>query len=164
MDSFLVVRPTGTSPNQAVASWVTSALAKATNEWRAQFRGDARVKDDSQISEADIANHNLVLFGDPQSNRLLARIADGLPIRWSEGSLRIGGQTFAAKTHVPMLIFPNPLNRQRYVVLNSGFTFAAAGTGSNAQQTPKLPDYAILDVEHGTVVLADFFDEQWSVK
>ena len=42
---------------------------------------------------------------------------------------------------------------------------AAAGAGSNAQQTPKLPDYAVLDIANsGTVVLADFFDEQWRVK
>jgi hypothetical protein len=63
------------------------------------------------------------------------------------------------------MIFPNPLNPERYVVLNSGFTFAAAGNASNAQQTPKLPDYAVLDVERGSaVVLADFFDEQWHLK
>ena len=43
--------------------------------------------------------------------------------------------------------------------------FVAAGAGSNAQQTPKLPDYAVLDVEDGdAVVLADFLDEQWRVK
>jgi hypothetical protein len=165
MDRFLVVRPTGTSANTTAAAWMSSTLAKATNEWRAQFRGDARVKDDSQINDADIANYNLVLFGDPKSNRLLARIVDKLPMQWSEQAVRIGTKAFAAKTHVPMLIFPNPLNPERYVVLNSGFTFAAAGTGSNAQQTPKLPDYAVLDVEHGgIVVLADFFDDQWRVK
>src|ERR1043166_5041148 len=83
MDSFLVVRPTEHSRYGFVESWISSQLAKATNEWRAQFRGDARVKDDSQVTDADIAAHNLVLFGDPQSNRLLTRIADKLPISWS---------------------------------------------------------------------------------
>ena len=63
-----------------------------------------------------------------------------------------------------MFIFPNPLNPKRYVVVNSGFTFAAAGSGSNAQQTPRLPDYAVLEVAGSSVVLADFFDEQWRVR
>lgn len=165
MDSFLVVRPTGRAQNEKCDAWVATQLAKATNEWRAQFRGDARVKDDTQVSDADIAAHNLVLFGDPQSNRLLARIADKLPIRWSRSAIELRAKAFASATHVLVLIFPNPLNPKRYVVLNTGFTFAAAGAGSNAQQTPKLPDYAVLDVEHGdAVVLADFFDEQWRVK
>jgi pimeloyl-ACP methyl ester carboxylesterase len=165
MDSFLVVRPTGRAQNEKCDAWIATHLAKATNEWRAQFRGDARVKDDTQVSDADIAAHNLVLFGDPQSNRLLARIADKLPMRWSRTAIELRAKAFASATHVLVLIFPNPLNPKRYVVLNSGFTFAAAGAGSNAQQTPKLPDYAILDMEHGdAVVLADFFDEQWWVK
>ena len=57
------------------------------------------------------------------------------------------------------------MNPQRYVVVNSGFTFAAAGSASNARQTPKLPDYAVLDTEHDdAVVLADFFDEQWRLR
>jgi len=82
MDSFLIVRPTGKAQNAKVAAWISARLAKATNEWRAQFRGDARVKDDSQVRDADIAAHNLILWGDPASNRLLARIARDLPIKW----------------------------------------------------------------------------------
>jgi hypothetical protein len=163
MDSFLVVRPTGEAQNTRVASWASSALAKATNDWRAQFRGDARVKDDSQVTDADIMANNLVLFGDPKSNRLLARIAGKLPIDWTAESVQVGNKKFPATTHVPVLIFPNPLNPQRYVVLNSGFTFATAGAGSNAQQTPKLPDYAVLDVTTDSVAVADFFDEQWKL-
>ncbi len=34
-----------------------------------QFRGDARVKDDKDVTDADIAAHNLVLWGDPQQQR-----------------------------------------------------------------------------------------------
>jgi len=164
VDSFLIVRPTGTAQNTNVGAWISSALAKATNEWRAQFRGDARVKDDSRIAEADIAANNLVLFGDPQSNRVLRRIIDKLPIQWDGDSVRVGEKTFSADMHVPVCIFPNPLNSARYVVLNSGFTFAEAGAGSNAQQTPKLPDYAVLNIESGETVLADFFDERWALK
>jgi hypothetical protein len=164
MDSFLMVRPTGTAQNEKAGTWISSQLARATNDWRAQFRGDARVKDDSEVTDADIAAHHLILWGDPQSNRLLARIADKLPIQWTAETVRAGDKTFAATNHVPAFIFPNPLNSQRYVVLNSGFTFPEAGKGSNARQTPKLPDYAVLDVITESVVLADFFDDQWRLR
>ena len=77
----------------------------------------------------------------------------------------MGRRSFSATNHVPAYIFPSPLSRRHYLVVNSGFTFAAAGLGSNAQQTPKLPDYAVFDLQrNGAVVLADFFDEQWKVR
>lgn len=165
MDSFLMVRPTGTAFSSKANRWITAQMEKATNEWRGQFRGDARVKDDVQVTDEDIAAHNLVLWGDPLSNRLLARIAEKLPIQWDGESVKAGGKTYSTVSHVPVFIFPNPLNPKRYVVINSGFTFAAAGTASNAQQTPKLPDYAVVDLDNnGAVVLDGFFDEQWKIR
>ena len=47
---------------------------------------------------------------------------------------------------MPILIFPNPLNPERYVVLNSGFTFREYDYLNNARQVPKLPDWAVVDV------------------
>lgn len=167
-ESFLVVRPTGPAWHPAIGDWVSRELARATNEWRAQFRGLARVKDDVDVSDADIAAHHLVLWGDPRSNRLLARIAGKLPVDWTAGTLRLGEREFLAAQHVPVLIFPNPLNPERYVVLNSGFTFSDFGSASNAQQTPKLPDYAVIDVTAPRtgrgpdgVAMAGFFGERW---
>ena len=62
---------------------------------------------------------------------------------------------------MPALIYPNPLNPDRYVVLNSGFTFADAAPTSNALQIPELPDYAVFDLETLRVADAGFFDEEW---
>ena len=120
-------------------------MNRAIREWRKQFRGDAQVRDDVSITDEEIAESNLVLWGDPGSNKLLARIADKLPITWSAENVTLGGKRFASSTHVPVLVYPNPLNAQRYVVLNSGFTFREFDYLNNARQVPKLPDYAIVD-------------------
>ena len=165
MAGFLVVRPTGKSRNPLTAAWVAQSLALATNDWRAQFRGEARVKDDVQVTADDLAKYNLILWGDPRSNQWIGRLADRLPIRWNDREVRVGPRRFASAQHLPVFICPNPLNPRRYVVLNSGFTFARVLPASNAQQTPKLPDYAVLDLAHDdAVVCADFFDESWRVK
>jgi pimeloyl-ACP methyl ester carboxylesterase len=170
MDSFLMVRPTGKSTNDKVGRWVEGELAHALEHWRRQFRGDARVKEDTAVNDADIAAHNLVLWGDPSSNQLLGRIADRLPIHWSSAGIEVGHQTFPSADHAAILIYPNPLNPQRYVVLNSGFTFREYDYLNNARQTPKLPDYAVVDVRPpvtsrlpGGVVAAGFFDERWEL-
>src|SRR2546429_1850713 len=74
-------------------------------------------------------------------------MTDKLPIPWDAEAVRVGKKSFASNDHLPALIYPNPLNPTRYVVLNSGFTFAHPRLSSNADQTPKLPDYAVVDID-----------------
>jgi hypothetical protein len=112
----------------------------------------------------------LVLWGDPASNKVLARIADKLPIRWDQNSVDVGTASFASSRYVPVFIYPNPLNPKRYVVLNSGFTFREYDYLNNARQVPKLPDFAIVDMSvpmssraPGGIVAAGFFGERWEL-
>ena len=170
LDSFVMVRPTGKAANEAIGVWVKNEMEYASKIWRSQFRGEAQIKDDSDITPADIANSNLILWGDPSSNKILAQIADKLPIKWSATNIQVGGKTYSSTQHLPLLIFPNPLNPKHYVVLNSGFTFRE-DNASNARQTPKLPDWAIVDItvppsplRVGRIVNAGFFGEQWELK
>jgi pimeloyl-ACP methyl ester carboxylesterase len=170
MDRFLMVRPTGQPLNEKVGAWAAAEMAHAVGHWRKQFRGEARLKDDAAVSEDDIAASNLVLWGDPASNQVLAKLADKLPIRWDGPSVRVGTRSFPSAHHVPVLIYPNPFNPKRYVVLNSGFTFREYDYLNNARQVPKLPDYAIVDVNvpvssraPGGIVDAGFFGERWEL-
>jgi hypothetical protein len=170
MDSFLMVRPTGQPLNDKVGAWAAAEMAHALERWRRQFRGDARVKNDTDLTDDDIAAHHLVLWGDPHSNQVLARIADKLPIGWNAQNVALGGHSYSAAHHVPVMIYPNPLNPKRYVVLNSGFTYREYDYLNNARQVPKLPDFALLDVRvpansrtPGGIVTAGFFGERWEL-
>ena len=78
---------------------------------------------------------------------------------------------YTSAHHALIMICPNPLNPKRYVVLNSGFTFREYDYLNNARQVPKLPDWAVIDLNTppdsrypGKVVAADFFDEEWRLK
>src|SRR5258708_22053654 len=152
------------------AGWVGAEQAHAIKEWRRQFRGEAQVRDDTQIGDAEIAASNLVLWGDPGSNRVLARIAGKLPVQWTKDSVTVGSKQWPASSHAPILIYPNPLNPRKYVVLNSGFTFREYDNLNNARQIPKIPDYAIVDTTTlpderypGNIVTAGFFRQEWGV-
>jgi hypothetical protein len=165
MSRFIMVTPTAGEPSDRVKS----ELARALREWRKQFRGEALQKADKDVTDADIAAANLILWGDPASNALFARIAAKLPVTWtSSGTIQLKGQTYDAKTHMPILIFPNPLNPSKYVVLNSGVTFREADYLTNSRQIAKLPDWAIIDTtipadakRPGRIAAAGFFDETW---
>ncbi|MDX1945603.1 MAG: alpha/beta hydrolase-fold protein [Pirellulaceae bacterium] len=171
MDSFLFVRPTGQAWHESTDKWAASELDRAIEHWRRHFRGAARVKDDAQITAEDIAGSNLVLWGDPASNSILKQIAAKLPIGWDERQLTVGPRKYPSADHALIAIYPNPLNPERYVVLNSSFTFRDYAYLNNARQVPMLPDWAIVDLRTppgsiwpGKIADADFFDEQWQLK
>ena len=171
MDSFVFVRPTGKSSSQAVDQWAHSEMERAIEHWRRHFRGDARVIDDTDVTDEIIESANLVLWGDPESNQVLKTVQSNLPIEWAASGIRVGRKQFDAHNHVLIAIYPNPLNPKRYVVLNSSFTFRDYAYLNNARQVPMLPDWAIVDVQTppgnvwpGKIVAADFFDEFWRLK
>ena len=171
MDSFLFVKPTGKSPNAKLTKWAAGELQHAITHWRQQFRGHARVKDDKDISKADIRDCNLVLWGDPASNSVMKQIVGKLPIKWSRDAIDVRSKKYDAANHALICIYPNPLNPKRYIVLNSCFTYREYAYLNNARQVPKLPDWAVVDLRvapdtlwPGRIADANFFDENWEIK
>jgi len=171
MDSFVMVNPTGQAFTNATGKWTDAQHSQALSDWELQFRAKPRVIDDIDLTKDEIENSNLILWGDTASNLVIERIIDQLPLKWTRDTLALGQEEAKPGTHVPVLIFPNPLNPERYVVLNSGFTFSRFGHMSNATQTPKLPDWALVDItkpynagDPDCITAAGFFDERWQPK
>jgi hypothetical protein len=168
MDRFIFVRPTGEPLHPEVGAWVKGELAHASDHWRRQFRGEVIQKDDVAITPQDEQSANLILWGDPKSNKYLAKIVGRLPLGWTADGISAGDKKYPADHHVPALICPNPQSPHKYVVLNSGFTFREYDYLNNARQIPKLPDWAILDLKQpptsrrpAGIVDAGFFGERW---
>ena len=141
-EPFLVVRPT--TPHVAMNRFL--------EEFAKWMRGDPRTVEAAALTDAQVRDHNLILFGDPQSNAVIKRVLPKLPMKWPAE-----GKSLA-------MIYPNPLNPSRYVVLNSGHTFGEQEfKGTNALLFPRLGDWAILNAD-GSTVETGFFDENWRVK
>jgi hypothetical protein len=133
-----------------------NAPEQVAKDWAKWMRGDL------PVSSAPVKGKHLVLFGDSKTNPILAKINDKLPIRWEGDQIVAGAQRFPARDHTLAMIYPNPLDPTRYVVVNSGHTFGEKEfKGTNALLYPRLGDYAIIRNSDKTVVLAGFFDEQW---
>jgi len=68
------------------------------------------------------------------------------------------------------MIYPNPLNPKKYVVINSGITFREYAEPNNSLQVAYLPDYAVVDLTTppdarwpGKIAAAGFFGEKWEL-
>ena len=62
LSRFLIVRPTGTSANPLLDAWAAREMQHAIEHWRLQFRGDARVKLDVDVTEVDLREIEPYLF------------------------------------------------------------------------------------------------------
>jgi hypothetical protein len=164
LNPFLLVRPTGTPWNPEAHQQALRILARFDRVYARYYRAHPRIKDDKDVTPEDLANFNVALFGDPGSNSVMARLAAKLPIRWSRQSITAGAQSFPSASHLPALIYPNPLRPNRYVVLNSGLTIDEEEYHRDYSM-PKLGDLAILKVtpnsESPEPAFATLFDEFW---
>ncbi|HEY1342689.1 MAG TPA: hypothetical protein VGF59_34540 [Bryobacteraceae bacterium] len=164
LEPFLCVRPTGTPWNAAVNEEALKELEHFDRVHAKYMRGHVRVKDDKDVTDSDIRMYHLILFGDPGSNRLIARLNGKLPLGWTRDSIKMDDRTFTAADHVPLMIYPNPLSPSRYVVLNSGLTVQDREYPASDYLTPLYGDFALLKT--GTdgppqVEVAGLFDETW---
>ena len=176
MAPFLFVRPTAQGLHPNIDKWVQSEFDRAVAQWHQQMRGDVRIKSSDELKDSDFQNYNLILWGDPKSNPTIAKVLEAtgpakFPLKWNEASIELGSLKLASDKHVPLMIYPNPLAPERYVVLNSSFTYREYDYLNNARQVPKLPDWAMIDTTTapngrwpGKIVQADFFDEAWKLK
>jgi len=169
LEPFLVVTPSGKSSPE-VDKWVAFELEHLRRRWKNVYRGTLREVLDVNLTHDERAHNHLICFGDAKSNFVLREVASKLPIPLEDEKWQLGDQAFDAGTHVPLLIAPNPLNRAKYLVINSGPTHREAHDRTNSLQNPKLGDWAIVDVRAaptaetpGKILAAGVFDEEWKV-
>lgn len=128
------------------------------------------VKADAEVTAEDREQHHLVLYGNPQSNRELARVADRLPIRFTAGAIEVGGRRYPGEDTGVAFIYPDPERPDHYLVVFAGTTWQ--GTLLSHHLPRYLPDYVVFDrriagrrhlrIFQGRPVLeGGFFDESW---
>jgi pimeloyl-ACP methyl ester carboxylesterase len=119
-------------------------------------------KADVDVTAADIADKHLVLFGTPSQNALVKKIADKLPVKYLEDGVEIGGKAYRGDGVGLVMVYPNPLNPKRYVLLMPEQYAGAAPLD--------LPDFVVVKrVENGgkasqQVLARGTFGAKWEVR
>ena len=93
------------------------------------------IKSDSDASDEDLKSHHLLLVGRPATNSVTARLADGLPVRFSPGSFIVRGETYAHPDSAVIAAGGNTLSDRFSVVVFAGLGAAPPGTRSKASRT-----------------------------
>lgn len=168
LEPFLVVRPTGAPWNAAANEQALRILRRFDRQYTLAYRGHIRIKDDKDVTASDFTKYNVVLFGDPGSNRWIANLHAKLtPLHWTKERVVLGSKSLPAAESVPALIYPSPLSPNRYVVINSGLTAAWADWAGDFP-TPRYGDFAIFKVQQDSddpeTAYAGLFNESWKLQ
>ena len=166
LDPFLLVRPTGIPWNDADNQQSLRELARFDRLWAKFFRGHPYVKDDKDVTEADFAKYQVVLFGDPGSNKWIAKVLPKLPVKWTKETVTLAGKDYPARENFPALVYPNPLHPAKYIVIDSALTIPDSEYNGDYGM-PRWGDYAIVKAKDGAempdLVTAGLFDETWQI-
>jgi pimeloyl-ACP methyl ester carboxylesterase len=121
-----------------------------------------RVIADREVRESDYVTANLILFGTRETNSIIEKFADRLPLHLNTAAEGYG------------LVYIFPLNRH-YIVVNSGLswwtppknTSGQAGyafMGSKVEMLKKFQDYVLFKDNTDNIVSQGLFDNNWKLK
>jgi len=115
-DPYVVVWPSS-GEDQLFCS-ITEELAKSLANGAPCFA-------DTNMPENLIDTHNLILLGTAASNKWLSRICEKLPVEIERGRITADGRRCEGRDMGFILIYPNPLNPEKYVVVLSATSATA---------------------------------------
>ncbi|MGA3019602.1 MAG: hypothetical protein ABSF62_20965 [Bryobacteraceae bacterium] len=138
MSSFVLVYGTAgtaaqTAQNQAdaqqfVTEWndyeegfYNSHDSGAGSAWNLPSQNWLTAIPDTAVTPAMIASSNLRLFGDHNTNSITAQIKGALPLTLLDNGVSVGGRAYTGDNVRYAMIYPNPLNPNKYVVVGRGY-------------------------------------------
>jgi pimeloyl-ACP methyl ester carboxylesterase len=166
---FAIVTGTASS-DPAMKEMCRIKAESAVHFWKDWQRQPPRVFLDSEISDADAARYSLLLIGGADANSIARKLGR---VEIASDHVVIQGHTFAAAGARVQVIFPNPLNPQRYVL-----QVGASSAGALSLWTPERLRDADFDyiIEDGRVpagtgrvspfqirVASGWFDRRWQI-
>ena len=111
---FLLV--VGTISKDSMMSNVIRQKARTmVNNWWQFQKYEPRVKNDVDVTEADMKMYSLFLLGGPEDNKVSKLIFEKIPIQINSGVITMDGKSFKANDAVLSTIYPNPFNKERYL-------------------------------------------------
>ena len=144
------------------------------NNWKGYQKYEPRVKNDIDVTEAEMKTYSLFLLGGPEENKVSKMVFDKIPFRITSGEIIVDGKSFKANDAVISSIYPNPYNHERYVNVvaatsGAGLSFFDPNQGGDLSQYDfyitdgKIPNYSAGAKNEKIMLASGFFNENWKI-
>lgn len=166
-----VILVPGTAGSQAESFFLGMVSGNARHYFRSRNGGvhrggimgennvDLPLMPDSQLSDHQRSQNNLLLYGTHATNAVLKRFEGRVPISFDRDSVTVADKTFEGDKVAVFAIFPHPENPDRYVAVHGGVTPDAVTWGSHLDMQ-LLPDY--IAYNGGELLGWGFWDNRWN--
>lgn len=155
---FLVVQ--GTKGDETSKSSSKSLVGDFKNLWKEYYYSDCKSVNDVDVTSKELAEYNLLLTGDSETNFIIAQIEKSLPIRFLTNGFIHSGITYNSDNCI-FMIYPNPLNPRRYVLVAGGSTPSGIIWPSEKSLFVQNDDFVILDAKTGNIVNSGRYNQEW---
>ena len=88
--------------------------------WETWQHWTPRAFKDSEVSDADLRKYSLILVGGPDANLVTKRLIGKLPLEISSDKVTIDGRAFPVQDAALKVVYPHPLNPDRYLLIIAG--------------------------------------------
>ncbi len=127
-DHFILVY--GTKGSCSSDMTLRNSVKHFDSTWQSHYFSKCYSIPDTCITTQNMSS-NLILFGNENTNHIISRLIDSLPLKMNEEEIMVSNKTFTGKKLMTAMIYPNPLKKNRYIVI----------IGSNHDDYFFLPQY-----------------------
>jgi len=128
--------------------------------WKEYYYSDCRSVNDVDVTSKELAEYNLLLTGNSETNFIIAQIENNLPLRFLTNSFIHNGITYNSDNCI-FMIHPNPLNPRRYVLVAGASTPSNIIRPSEKSLFVQNDDFVILDEKTGNIVNSGRYNQEW---
>lgn len=156
--SVLVVE--GTTGNPSQRSVVHALVQELLGEWKRAYFVDCPTKFDISVTELELQKYNLILVGDKETNFIIARMAERLPLHAAVDRVSLSEKTYEGSHLGYEFIAPNPLNPARQIIVVGMNQWATVNWRLHPSRDG-MCDYFIFDLAGPAARLRDegYFDD-----
>jgi predicted esterase len=158
-DRFIAVQGTWGSPEEIRG--VAGLIDRFRLAWLDRFHGDCLFKLDRDLTPEDVARCHLLLVGRCGANSILSSTEPDLPIVIDRNCLKIAGREYPGTNVAAQIVYPNPMNVQKYLSLIRAQSRAGYDSCGTDFVTDGWYDYAIW-AETAQFIDAGYFSSDWN--
>ena len=107
----------GTTTDAAANRYAAETLQR---RWNERFESLVPIRKDFEVTEAELANHDVVFVGRPETNSALHAWQSALHLDWEQSVFSAGGKEYASEYDALALAARNPQNGKRMVLVVAG--------------------------------------------
>jgi predicted esterase len=133
--------------------------------WKDWQKYEPRVFNDTELNDEEMKKYSLILYGDSKSNLITKKFGEKIPLSISANEIEISGRSFKVEDACVQMIYPHPLNSERYVTVigaTSGKGMYFYGGASN-QFDFVIQDGAVGRPMDKLYIAKGLFDYNWQI-